>query len=370
MKTIFTIILALSSLSIFGQIQLDSIVQTNFATTVVDHRISYEYANNKLHSYEEYKNGLNQTSTISYNDSGFMNGMLILVNGSPINIDISYNQEDLMDTIFLEAFNEITLFEISYLNNNIKSVLTSYFEDGQAWPIARKDFEYENDLLVTNYFYTINGNTEELNNTFSYDYNENKQLIKLARKESEQNQVIDSFHYDDAGSLLDYIQTIHTGDQAFLFEKVEYISNPSEIFSDILNPSDQLNPIAIIADNYDSQFFVAIDYANKVEESILTNADGEEFETVWYYSGLVGTNERVVTTPISVYPNPTVDRIRFESEEIMNRFYIYNFGGALISEGTTGNSNEINVENLSAGSYTVICSNKDDEHYFAQFIKQ
>ena len=63
---------------------------------------------------------------------------------------------------------------------------------------------------------------------------------------------------------------------------------------------------------------------------------------------------------LSVYPNPTTDRVSVTSDDTVELYEIYNITGALVRRQTIGNDTfDIDVRDLPAGAYLLkVCTNK------------
>ena len=64
----------------------------------------------------------------------------------------------------------------------------------------------------------------------------------------------------------------------------------------------------------------------------------------------VTSTHEILKSTINIYPNPTIDRINIEIKGPLNfQANLYNLEGKLIF--TKSNLNQINVENISIGTY-------------------
>lgn len=67
---------------------------------------------------------------------------------------------------------------------------------------------------------------------------------------------------------------------------------------------------------------------------------------------VVGVNEILISDDLKAYPNPTKNKLFFETNKIIKQFYIYNLQGQLVATKNNTN-NRIDLTNLKTGTYIV-----------------
>ena len=75
---------------------------------------------------------------------------------------------------------------------------------------------------------------------------------------------------------------------------------------------------------------------------------------------------------ISVYPNPAVDAVRFNTEENVNieKAEIMSISGSSIAAAKINGCNEIDVSNLPVGYYLIKFTAGSGKEYYSNFIKK
>ena len=372
MKSIFTLIMVLSGLYSFGQVQLDSIVQSDPLTNVVYEKQSFEYQNGVLTKYFEGYDDYVVEVDIMYKDNGDYILWNVLDDEDEGTFQFIYDAEDNLDSVVISYLGQLTtVLDYSFTNNVLESIEFSNVDYDIPELYIRRDLDFTSGVLVAYRDYDISDIEEELETDYSLIYDSESRLVKEVLKDDGGIFQVDSLSYDSEGNIKDLFRLEYQGGSFVGITQLEdYSSDVTYKFDDILSPVKFLEFINHYGNNEYIDSYYPMKYGNKVDQSITNDYYYDESITKWYYSGIVGTNERVVTTPISVYPNPTSDLIRIENDEIMTKYYIYNAGGTLISESNPTVTNTINVSHFPTGSYTIICANQDNKHYFAQFVKQ
>ena len=372
MKNLYTFILILSGLQLFSQIQLDSVVQFDILTNEVNSKLAFIYEDEKLSRYSESSEDYFVDVDINYNENGDFESWNVSDNGDFGTFDFIYNFDEKLDSLVASyGMSETTILDYLYSDGILNSIRFSDNFSGTYELYVRRDFKYDDDLISRFTDFDITDIEESIEFITELEYDSEERLTRLIRSDESEIYQVDSLSYDEVGSIKDLFTIDYSNGVPDVSNKTEDYTSDAEIsFDNILNPIKLIRVINLYGNEQNRNSYYPMEYGNKVDQAITNDYYYGESMTQWYYSGLVGTNERVVTTPISVYPNPTVDRIRIESEDRMTKFYIYDVNGALISEGIPENNNTIDVFQLSTGNYTVICSNQDDMHYFAQFVKQ
>ncbi len=369
MKTCYFFLFSILFLNLEGQIRLDSIIQTDMNTEFLRYSINYTYNDDLLVEYNEYNNGSFNAGTLQYDINKNLINFSLHSSLFTFNLDYTYNQNDQIDSIKLNFLDYQSIFEVNYNDENLVESLTeSSLENGSYVVHGRKDFLYENGLLIANHFFDIYDENEVLNKVFNYYYNDENQLILFERIEDDQVELVDSFSYDSNGSLTEYYQyDFSSGIEEFM-EKVEYTSNEIYKLSDIFPMENTFNKIGLIMDDFHSEFRIPLSYGNQVTESILELADGNLYETKWYYSGMINSIKPVEVLPISIYPNPTTDQIHLNTSISFSNFSIYDSDAQLILEDQL-QTPIIQVNHLPNGHYTLVCQDKHHQYYFSHFVK-
>jgi N-acetylneuraminic acid mutarotase len=107
-----------------------------------------------------------------------------------------------------------------------------------------------------------------------------------------------------------------------------------------------------------------------------TGFSGILHDDFYAYTGIVGTEEISATTELNVYPNPSTDKIRFQNSiwNTNNSVEIFDIEGKECIAQTTiqqfANVTEIDVRNLSSGTYFVITKSEKGISFMGKFIKQ
>ncbi|HEY8402957.1 MAG TPA: T9SS type A sorting domain-containing protein [Cytophagaceae bacterium] len=71
---------------------------------------------------------------------------------------------------------------------------------------------------------------------------------------------------------------------------------------------------------------------------------------------------------VSVYPNPSQDKIYINNEIFSADYYIYDAKGTLINKGEYNDMNGIPVSSLETGQYIIRLKDRDKE-WMGRFIK-
>ncbi|WP_028982092.1 T9SS type A sorting domain-containing protein [Sporocytophaga myxococcoides] len=84
-----------------------------------------------------------------------------------------------------------------------------------------------------------------------------------------------------------------------------------------------------------------------------------------------GINKNKINSIVSLYPNPSNDKIKIVSDGIQDSFYkIYNYEGREILSGYfTSNEEVISVKEIISGIYSVVILNENGAIYSSKFIK-
>jgi len=369
MKNLFTLILMLLSFTIFSQdLQLDSILIED-ENAFPEYSFSFEYEDGKLSKYIEDND---VEVTISYTDFGEFNQWKVDVDDE-LNIwKFVYDDQERLDSIYIEFdYDDNALFEYFYTGDQLSSFIFSTNDYGTYFPIQKKVYEYS-DNDVTTSTYSLYGSYEELFQIKFEDFDDTDRLTKVIYNYDSINiDNIDSLVYDMEGSLVGIYNTEYDNGVPSEAELTrQYLSDPAHAFKNITNPSKIFAIILQLDEDIQySSIYYPLLYANKVDEQQNQVFNGLE-NSYWYYSMFVSNkNERVSTTPISVYPNPSTDKIRIESDKKMSAYELYNMNGQLVQSGNLL-GNTLNVETIPDGHYTLTCSTKDEKYFFAQFVKQ
>lgn len=86
---------------------------------------------------------------------------------------------------------------------------------------------------------------------------------------------------------------------------------------------------------------------------------------------VTGINKNKINSIVSLYPNPSNDKIKIASDGIQDSFYrIYNYEGREILNGYfTSNEEVISVKELTSGIYSVVILNESGTVYSSKFVK-
>lgn len=368
---LFAILLGLSS-GIFAQsLQLDSIIFRDAQSGQKKLKYSFRYEDNRLSEFRENDSDL---ILINYDDSGKFSELPFIFDGDHGSLDFKYNSNNQIDTMIINYQAGMNspydiIYDFQYENDTLSSILFSYVENTLNIFYFRRTYSYyDNSLKITDFDVTYS--MEDLLGSEEYLFDDQKRLSHIMWS-SKTNSVIqiDTFLYDENQSLLGQYKIPYTdGIPGDLNLENEYSSDISINFDNILNPSEFFKILLLenSDDEYASVYYPMI-YGNKVDQQ--TQFADAEMNIGWYYSALVANeNTRVNIIPISVYPNPTMDLLKIESNDATVHFTIYNINGAIVKTGIS-ESNLVTVSELAIGNYTIVCSNKQGQYYFAQFTK-
>ncbi len=88
-----------------------------------------------------------------------------------------------------------------------------------------------------------------------------------------------------------------------------------------------------------------------------------------YLEGPVGIDE-IKQLNVSIYPNPTIEKLNFSSQFSFQSYTISDLTGKIIEIGKTNSSNEIYVEHFTNGVYFIQFENEQGETQKLKWIKQ
>lgn len=97
----------------------------------------------------------------------------------------------------------------------------------------------------------------------------------------------------------------------------------------------------------------------------ITETDGRQ---LWKIAGELLSTEENSRVPIAIYPNPTKNNIRFNTNQNIDRVVIYNVNGQVINEYQNITNNTISTAKLNAGFY-IIEYELDGQKYSQKIIK-
>lgn len=84
----------------------------------------------------------------------------------------------------------------------------------------------------------------------------------------------------------------------------------------------------------------------------LESANLPDFEmtVMYYFNTALGTSERLYQN-FEVYPNPTVDEVRIDSEAGVHSVDVFNIDGKLVKQAVLAGSNTVRMADLPMGNY-------------------
>lgn len=84
-----------------------------------------------------------------------------------------------------------------------------------------------------------------------------------------------------------------------------------------------------------------------------------------------GINKNKINSIVSLFPNPSNDKIKIANDGIQNSFYkIYNYEGQeVLSVYFVSNEEGISVKELSSGIYSMVIVNESGTVYSSTFVK-
>ncbi len=160
---------------------------------------------------------------------------------------------------------------------------------------------------------------------------------------------------------LDSLQHIRISDHNSITDiDLSDLPNLNSIFIEGLSGLNSLNiQNGSYATNNFSLFYTYFNYAcvdsiaaeyNSVAQHIITGGTPDIICTL-------GINEQQ-KEQVLIYPNPSIDEIRIETDLIISKINIYNMSGKLVYEGFESN-NIINIKDFKAGGYLLIIETKN-----------
>ena len=363
MKTLCTILGLLYTFCAFSQIQLDSIVIFDEQYQEESEQFSFTYEDGKLFQFFlEYETELFVTVTIDYNDQGDFQMIEYLLGGDLQQQEFFYNPDGLLDSVKVtDPAGVDLLLEYFYVDDKISTfVYSQVTPEGEAVEALRDEYTYEGN--------TVEVSRQSLGQIVlkKYIYNNDEKLIYRSEGST-------GFFYGDtliySDNSLNKILRQNGPLEAFS-EVRDYQTEANVSFSDIDNPSFFFFRMQdIFSDDY-SELSFPMTYGAKVNTSTSNSFFGARSEE-WFYSVPTSTKEsRVRATPISIYPNPTSEFIKLETEIAMESFVIYDLTGSIVKAEATSTDSLIQVSDLAFGSYTIVTKSSEGDFYFAQFVKQ
>lgn len=366
MKSIFTLFFTFLSIGIFAQsLQLDSIIHIDVEYGEIDYRFDFKYQDDKVVQFIEDSDLI---LNISYDDQGNYSIIEAGNDYEGLIITFEYSDDQILQS-FLLNYDDGTGINIDYEyeDDKIKNIIYSSIEGSDTSQYLRKEYSYAmNSVKKVN---LINfGGQEQIQAYEEFFYDDQNRLIRFEESDDYEGVYeIDSFVYDmDQNFSKHYEITEYDG----LVLKNDYSSDATVSFENISNPAGIFEVILTIFeyidDDYASLYYPMI-YGNKVNSQVQN--DFGEYDIQWYYSLMVANkNTRVIATPLSVFPNPTTEYLKIESNQNMIDFAIYDINGAIVKIGTP-ESNMVSVSELANGNYTIVSNTKNNQYYFSQFSK-
>jgi len=316
-----------------------------------------------------------------------------------------HNNKGLVDkyqSYFSGEFSDQAEFEY---NSNRQLITEMYYhvnEDSQELQqYSQTDYTYNNDNLliekVVSYF--MYPNTKLISYKEKYEYNSNKQLIKISEYAegldqnftkytafvyNEQNKLIEAtefqpiimvgnekwiptkqnkIQYDNKGNATAeevFILDEETDDM-ILSSLTEWNYDLSTKWSDVLYP--------IVPDN-DSP--IADENTNMIEEEVLFeyNSEGtiDTLKAEFIYTDYNSIKENSVLEA-SVFPNPTSDFITISNTTglVNGKIVVYNLDGEIIFTKTYTDNQTFDFSNVAKGTYFYKILNSDEVKYSGKF---
>ncbi len=184
-----------------------------------------------------------------------------------------------------------------------------------------------------------------------------------------------TYNLDSNNNLISSIE--YEYDEEFIpLYKYEYVYDFTQLQNSFIHPFDVSNiEFSYLSDNLDFTYLQDSPFYNKVLEKIILEYDDydeifiNESRYVYHYNETTSSIKDINTNSISIYPNPTKDKIYIKTNDntSINKLTLYDNTGRIIINTTL---NVMHLKLLDSGIYTLIIVNNNGNSFNKKIIKQ
>lgn len=91
---------------------------------------------------------------------------------------------------------------------------------------------------------------------------------------------------------------------------------------------------------------------------------------MWLVGGIQITGNIATIKSIEIFPNPVAEILNIKSENNICEAVIYDLSGRMLISVQGENITGISTQNISAGSYLLICTDKNGVPFVNKFVKE